>query len=271
MKYFISLLMMMSSMSAMAADMHGEFFMGSVDENATLERAVVGVSHSQDAYTLNLAGNFAGTPALYAAFLSVKGLLGDGVLAMGYQPLSYAAYSDSKLHSRWLGMGILPDAKDLALTYSGAYSGVGYVLQMHDEKAGDKQQAYSLLAHYAFPNVEVAGAVHYSGASEQWDHNAAAFLHYNNMMVGAELSHSVPKMGDKMDAYALTASYAGLYKSVGLFGQAMSGNAEWKLHNKKNFMVGPTLALAKGINMSALYKHVECQDGAAVVRLSAAF
>jgi len=200
MKFFISMMfVMMFSMSAMAADMHGEFFMGSVDENAALDRAVVGVSQSQDAYTLNIAANFAGTPALHAAFLSAKGLLGDGVLAVGYQPLAYATYSNSKLHSRWLVMGILPDANDLAMTYSGAYSGVGYVLQMHDEKAGDKQQAYSLLAHYAFSSVEVAGAVHYSGASEQWDHNAAAFIHHDSLMVGAELSHVIPKMGNKVD------------------------------------------------------------------------
>jgi len=274
MKCLITVLAMMVSMSSFAAETHGEFFMGTTGANmGTDNRAVIGVDHAVDNYGLHIAADFAKANHLFVAYLTMKGLLVDNDgMAAGYQPLSYSKYSEAKLHTRWIQDGLEADSKDIALTYSGEMSGLGYELQAHDAIPGDKKWNYSLLAHYALPkNMEVAGSAHYSPTAKMWMYNAALFGSYENLGGGLEVGNVVPKFGENMMSYALTATYANLYGNVGLFGQLKGGDDEWKCDNHTNLLVGPTLALAKGINAAALFQHVEGVNNAAVVRLAAAF
>jgi len=274
MKSLIVVFTMLVSMSAFAGA-HGEFFTGTMDANMGSDnRAVIGMDHAVDNFTLHVAGDFAKEHhLLFDAYISMKGLMvNDDGLAAGYQSLSYSKYAESKLQARWLGGGLDADGKDMALTYSGSMSGLGYELQLHDAIPGDKHWSYSLLAHYALPkNMELAGSAHYDPIAKLWTYNAALFGSYGNLGGGFEFANLDPKQGDAMSKYALTASYANLYENVGLFGQYKGGDDQWKLGNHASFLAGPTLMLAKGMNVAALYQHVKHVDNALVVRLAASF
>ena len=256
--------------TANAGEISGQLFMGSSGGDPGIDRAVVGVTQGLDAgWQVKVAGDGAGTGSLHEA--SLKGALAGGEVSVGYQQDVYAAAMEGALKTRWLAKpysNVIAD-RDMSASYSGALLGVGYALQASDGVKADHKQAYGLLLTTNLTEgAALALGSRYDQASQAWTSNAALLLSKKALTVAIEVAQTASS-GKKVTSHGLTATYADLYKSVGLYAQIL--NVE-QLAGKNSSLVGLTAPVNKSVNAAALLSHVDGgADDSVNLRLAASF
>ena len=272
MKLKVLVTMIVMCVAALAnANVHGEFFAGSAAGEPSVDRAVLSLSQKLDAgWHLTVAGDGAGkNPSLFEASLGGAVLGGD--LSVGFQQDVYAALMESKLQTRYLAnpfSDLVAADRQIQASYAGSFKGVDYAAQVSDEVAGDHLQGYALLLSKALTsNVTLAAGSRYSGATKSWTSNAA-LVATKGSLVGALEVAQVAKGSVKVTTYGLTATAANVYKSVGLYAQALNTK---EVGSSNSLLAGLTLPVNKSVNAAALLSHVDNKDDSVMLKLAASF